>query len=28
MIAPITSRIRGLSIEVPVGPRNGLDADR
>lgn len=24
-VAPITSRIRGLSIEVPVGPANGLD---
>ncbi len=24
-VAPITSRIRGLSVEVPVGPRNGLD---
>lgn len=24
-VAPITSRVRGLSIEVPVGPRNGLD---
>ena len=24
-IAPITTRIRGLSIEVPVGPQNGLD---
>jgi len=26
-VAPITSRIRGLSIEVRVGPRNGLDAE-
>lgn len=26
-IAPITSRIRGLSIEVSVGPANGLDLD-
>lgn len=26
-IAPITSRIRGLGIEVPVGPANGLDRD-
>ena len=26
-VAPITSRIRGLAVEVPVGPRNGLDAD-
>ncbi|MDO5628317.1 MAG: type II toxin-antitoxin system PemK/MazF family toxin [Mobilicoccus sp.] len=24
-IAPITSRVRGLSVEVAVGPRNGLD---
>ena len=24
-VAPITSRIRGLSTEVPVGPENGLD---
>jgi mRNA interferase MazF len=24
-IAPITSTIRGLSTEVPVGPANGLD---
>ena len=24
-VAPITSRIRGLSTEVPVGPQNGLD---
>ena len=26
-VAPITSRIRGLSTEVPAGPRNGLDED-
>lgn len=24
-VAPITSMIRGLSTEVPVGPENGLD---
>jgi mRNA interferase MazF len=24
-VAPITSTIRGLTTEVPVGPRNGLD---
>ena len=24
-VAPITSRVRGLRTEVPVGPRNGLD---
>jgi mRNA interferase MazF len=24
-VAPITSRIRGLRTEVPIGPRNGLD---
>ena len=24
-VAPITSRIRGISSEVEVGPRNGLD---
>ena len=24
-VAPITSRVRGLSVEVPVGVRNGLD---
>ncbi len=24
-VAPITSRIRGLSTEVPVGPANGLE---
>lgn len=26
-VAPITSRIRGLSTEVPVGAVNGLDQD-
>ena len=26
-VAPITSTIRGLSSEVPVGRRNGLDHD-
>ena len=26
-IAPITTTIRGLSTEVPVGPANGLDHD-
>lgn len=26
-VAPITSRIRGLSTEVAVGPANGLDHD-
>lgn len=26
-VAPITSTIRGLSTEVPVGPVNGLDHD-
>ncbi|MBS1847197.1 MAG: type II toxin-antitoxin system PemK/MazF family toxin [Actinobacteria bacterium] len=26
-IAPITSTIRGLTSEVPVGPRNGLDEE-
>jgi mRNA interferase MazF len=24
-VAPITSRIRGIGVEVPVGPRNGID---
>jgi mRNA interferase MazF len=24
-VAPITSRVRGLAVEVPVGLRNGLD---
>ena len=26
-IAPITSTIRGITSEVPVGPRNGLDRE-
>lgn len=26
-VAPITGTIRGLSVEVPVGPANGLDKD-
>ena len=26
-VAPITSRIRGLSVELPAGTRNGLDAE-
>lgn len=26
-VAPITSTIRGLTSEVPVGPPNGLDRD-
>ena len=26
-VAPITSTIRGISTEVAVGPRNGLDHD-
>ncbi|WP_280434364.1 type II toxin-antitoxin system PemK/MazF family toxin [Nocardia carnea] len=26
-VAPITSTIRGLSTELPVGPRNGLEHD-
>jgi mRNA interferase MazF len=26
-VAPITSTIKGLSTEVPVGGRNGLDVD-
>jgi len=26
-VAPISRTIRGLSTEVPVGPRNGLDED-
>jgi mRNA interferase MazF len=26
-VAPITSTIRGLSTEVPIGPANGLDHD-
>lgn len=25
-VAPITTTVRGLSTEVPVGPRNGLQA--
>lgn len=24
-VAPITSRIRGIGVEVPVGPQNGID---
>jgi mRNA interferase MazF len=27
-VAPITSTIRGLSTELPVGPDNGLDRPR
>lgn len=26
-VAPITSTVKGLSSEVPVGPANGLDGD-
>lgn len=26
-VAPITSRIRGIAVEVPVGRANGLDHD-
>ncbi|MGL5928480.1 MAG: type II toxin-antitoxin system PemK/MazF family toxin [Dermatophilaceae bacterium] len=26
-VVPITSSIRGIASEVPVGPRNGLDHD-
>ncbi len=26
-VAPITTTVRGLSTEVPVGPANGLDND-
>ena len=26
-VAPITTAVRGLSTEVPVGPANGLDRD-
>lgn len=26
-VAPVTTRVRGLSTEVAVGPRNGLDHD-
>lgn len=25
MVAPVTSRIRGVAVEVSVGPANGLD---
>jgi mRNA interferase MazF len=25
-VAPITTTVRGLSTELPVGPANGLDA--
>jgi mRNA interferase MazF len=25
-VAPITTHVRGLAVEVPVGPRNGLDS--
>jgi mRNA interferase MazF len=24
-VAPITSRVRGIRVEVPVGPANGID---
>lgn len=24
-VAPVTSRVRGIAVEVPVGPANGLD---
>ena len=24
-VAPITTTVRGLAVEVPLGPRNGLD---
>jgi mRNA interferase MazF len=27
VVAPITSTVKGLSSEVPVGPDNGLDHD-
>ena len=27
VVAPVTSTVRGLPTEVPVGPRNGLDHD-
>ena len=27
-VAPITTTVRGLSTEVPVGPVKGLDRDR
>ncbi len=26
-VAPITSTVRGITSEVPLGPRNGLDHD-
>lgn len=26
-VAPITTTVRGITSEVPVGPRNGLDHD-
>lgn len=26
-VAPVTSTVRGLSTEVPVGPENGLERD-
>ena len=26
-VAPITATVRGMSTEVPVGPRNGIDKD-
>ena len=26
-VAPITARVRGLTVEVPVGQSNGLDQD-
>lgn len=26
-VAPITSTIRGITSEVPVGPRNGLESE-
>lgn len=26
-VAPITSRVRGIAVEVPVGPENGLGRD-
>lgn len=26
-VATVTSRVRGLDVEVPVGRRNGLDAE-
>lgn len=26
-VAPITSTVRGLTVEVPVGPDNGVDHD-